>query len=73
MLRWRGFSVGRRVAGVLVGCRVESVRLGWERYVRFMTSSGAANPGCRRLFRRRLEFLVRPKGADHQWGKDPLK
>jgi len=20
-----------------------------------------------------LEFLVRPKGADHQWGKDPLK
>jgi hypothetical protein len=24
-------------------------------------------------FSRRLEFLVRPKGADHQWGKDPLK
>jgi sulfoxide reductase heme-binding subunit YedZ len=22
---------------------------------------------------RPLEFLVRPKGADHQWGKDPLK
>jgi hypothetical protein len=20
-----------------------------------------------------LDYAVRPKGADHQWGKDPLK
>jgi hypothetical protein len=26
-----------------------------------------------RMPRLNLDYAVRPKGADHQWGKDPLK